>query len=137
MSLIEAGNVTRSVNQLTTDQIDRRFGNLKFYRSECPRMSVAIGNCSTHTLVDTGAEVNMIREAFAHKAGLPVQSLPKLMRNKRLQAANSTLEPFVGLVETDILIRNISIRTPLLITKYYTNDYILGEPFACRSSLVA
>jgi hypothetical protein len=59
------------------------------------------------------------------------------MRNERLQAANGTLEPFISLVETEVTIGNITIRTPLLVTKHYTNDYILGEPFVYRSTIVA
>jgi hypothetical protein len=126
-----------TLNHLTTNQIDRRFGNLKFYRSECPRVSAVVGAANIQVLLDTGAEVNVIREAFAHKAGLAIQSLPRSMRNERLQAANGTLEPFVGLVETEVTIGNITIRTPLLVTKHCTNDCILGEPFACRSTMVA
>jgi hypothetical protein len=126
-----------ALNHLTTDQVDRRFGNLKFYRSECPRVAAVIGSCNTQALLDTGAEVNVMREAFAYKAGLAIQSLPRSMRNERLQAANGTLEPFIGLVEADVIIGNITIKTPLLVTKHCTNDCILGEPFACRSTMIA
>jgi len=59
------------------------------------------------------------------------------MRNKRLQATNSTLEPFISLVETEVAISNISIKTLMLVTRYYTNDCILREPFACCASMIA
>jgi hypothetical protein len=121
---------------MTTAQIDRRFGNVKFYHSECSRVQADIGRVSTQALLDTGAEVNVIREGFAHKAGLPIQDLPTSMRNERLQAANGTLEPFVGLVETEVTIGNISIRTPMVVTRHCTNDCILGEPCACCASMI-
>jgi 6-phosphofructokinase len=101
------------------------------------RVCPASGWITLQVLLDTRAKVNIIREAFAHKAGLAIQSLPRSIRNERLQAANGTLEPFVGLIETEVTIGNITIRTPLLVTKHYINDYILGEPFACRSTMVA
>jgi hypothetical protein len=72
-SLVQPVYIDRiTLNHLTTNQIDRRFGNLKFYRSECPRVSAVIGAANIQVLLDTRAKVNVIREAFAYKAGLAI-----------------------------------------------------------------
>lgn len=99
-----AGTDSHAVSFLSTEQLDRRFGNVHFYRSECPRVEASIGSATTKVLLDSGAEVNVIKEKVAHKAGLPILSLPSGMRNERLKAANGILEPFIGLVETVIRI---------------------------------
>ena len=59
------------------------------------------------------------------------------MRNERLQATNSTLEPFISLVETEVAISNISIKTLMLVTRHCINNCILGEPFAYYASIIA
>ena len=80
-------------------------------------------------LIDSGAEVNVMRESFARRAQLPIRSLPKHMRHESLVVANGTTDPFTGIVETVVKIGGIGIWTPLLVTRHCNTDVILGEPF--------
>jgi hypothetical protein len=133
-SLTTAG---MSVALLTTKQLDKRLGSVKTYRAKCPRISVRVGRESVQALVDSGAEINVMKESFALRAGLPINSLPSSMKGDKLISANGTSDPFVGMAETRVFIgeTETSFWSPFLITKDCTSDVILGEPFALRSSM--
>jgi hypothetical protein len=126
-----------SVALLTTKQLDERLGNVKTYRAKCPRIAVRVGRKAVQALVDSGAEINVMKESFALSAGLPINSLPPAMKGDKLISANGTSDPFVGMVETRVFVGDTetSFWTPFLITKDCTSEVILGEPFALRSSM--
>lgn len=126
-----------SVALLTTKQLDERLGNIKTYRAKCPRIAVRVGREMVQALVDSRAEINVMKESFALRAGLPINSLPATMKGDKLILANGTSDPFAGMAETRVYIgeTETSFWTPFLITKDYTSEVILSEPFALRSSM--
>lgn len=51
---------------LSTEKLDKLFGNTSFYKSECPRISARIGSLVTQVLLDSRAKVNVIRNELAN-----------------------------------------------------------------------
>jgi hypothetical protein len=78
-----------------------------------------------------------MKESFALRSGLPINSLPASIRGDKLISANRTSDPFVSIAETCVFVgkTQTSFWTPFLVTKDYTSEVILGEPFALRSSI--
>jgi hypothetical protein len=59
------------------------------------------------------------------------------MRGDKLISANRTSNPFIGIVETRVFVSETqtSFWMPFLMTKDYTSEVILREPFALHSSI--
>jgi hypothetical protein len=46
----------------------------------------------------------MIKESFALRSRLPINSLPTSIRGDKLISANGTSDPFIGIAETRVFI---------------------------------
>lgn len=127
-----------SVSLLTLKEIDYQLRAKRTYRSRCPRIDIRLGEGDlVPILLDLGAEVNMIQESYAKHAGLAIKSLPQNMRNENLLAVNGTSDPFIGLVDTWVLVTDIAItfKIVFLVTQACLSKVILREPFACWALL--
>ena len=65
-----AGITTTDINQ-----VESAAGYVQF-RRRCPRTEVQIGNGKVRSLLDSGSELNLIREHTAQQLNLPISSLP-------------------------------------------------------------
>ena len=67
-------NYTR-ITTADIDQVESAAGYARF-RRRCPKAEVQIGNGRVRSLLDSGSELNLIRERTAQQLDLPISSLP-------------------------------------------------------------
>jgi len=126
----QAGLTTAEV-----DQIEREAGFVRF-RRRCPKVEAQIGDGRAKCLIDSGAELNLIRESVALRHGLPISSLPPQLQGARLTSANGTQSEFIGLVHAvPVVIGDVSISTTFIAVGEMSHEVILGEPWSVRARL--
>ena len=130
--------VVSSVSSLTAAEVMKREEVMGRYRARhsCPKVVVRMGDLQVVALLDSGAEINLIREDVAFAAGLPISSMPPEFRNQSATTVADTSLDFVGfLYEAPVTIGAITVNTPILVVRRMIHKLILGEPYACRASL--
>lgn len=126
----QAGLTTAEV-----DQIEREAGFVRF-RRRCPKVEAQIGDGRAKCLIDSGAELNLIKESVALRHGLPISSLPSQLQGARLTSANGTQSEFIGLVHAvPVVIGDVSISTTFIAVGEMSHEVILGEPWSVRARL--
>ena len=117
------------------DQIEREAGFTRF-RRRCPKVEAQIGDRKVKCLIDSGAELNLIKESVALRHGLPISSLPPQLQGARLTSANGTQSEFIGLVHAaPVVIGGVSISTTFIAVGEMSHEVILGEPWSVRARL--
>ena len=126
-----------AVANMSAEDLDRRMGARRLYRSRCPIVTAGLGKISNLAcLLDSGAEINVIREREAGIASLAVSPLPRELRGEGMTVANGKTQAFSGIIHAaEFNIGGICIRTPLLVSAHLSVLCILGEPWSCRASL--
>jgi len=125
-----------NVEAMTALQADEQMAGDIIWRHDSPRVNALIGERRVRSLLDSGAEMNVIRQETALRCGLSIGSLPPPLANHRMFVANGHAVRFVGIcLDVPIKIGDITISTHLLVVEGLTQDCILGEPYACRASL--
>ena len=85
MSLMSIGI---DVDAITAAKLDRAISrDIYTYRSKCPKVIARIGDGNLRCLIDSGAEVNVIREDVAIAAGLVICTLPRAIRDTSITSA--------------------------------------------------
>ena len=99
-------------------------------------MEAQIGERRTKCLIDSGAELNLIKESVALRHGLPISSLPLQLQGVRLTSANGTQSEFIGLAHAiPVVIGDVSISTIFVIVGEMSHEVILGKPWSVRARL--
>lgn len=125
-----------NVAAMTALQADEQMAGDIIWRHDSPRVDALIGERRVRSLLDSGAEMNVIKQETALRCGLSIGSLPPPLANHRMFVANGHAVRFVGIcLDVPIRIGDITISTHLLVVEGLTQDCILGEPYACRASL--
>jgi hypothetical protein len=70
-------------------------------------------------LINSGAEINIIREEFIITIRLLIVSLPRELRNQSIKNIHGGIEGFIGIIlKALVILGGIVIYIPLLIVKY-------------------
>lgn len=125
------------VSNITANEIDRIIGaGNAVFRAEVPAVDMAIGKIKVTCLIDSGADINVMREDIAEKSGVPIGNLPPELLTLRMITASGGKASFSGFcMSVPVSIGGITICTPMLTSKSLSHACILGEPWACRASL--
>ena len=131
-----AGQV--SAINLTAREVDDIMGSDIIYRSDSPSVIAELGStrAKVHCLLDSGADINVIRYAEAMAASILISSLPPTLAKGRMFVANGEAVRFLGMCTgASVKMGDMTIQTPLLVVDKLSWPCILGETFACRASL--
>ena len=123
---------------LTAREVDAIMGSDIIYRNDSPSVVAGVGPTGTtvRCLLDSGADINVIRISEALAASLPMSSLPPSLAKGRMFVANGEAVKFLGIcMSASVKIGDVTIQTPLLVVDKLAWPCILGETFACRASL--
>ena len=111
------------------DQVESAAGYVRF-RRRCPKAEVQIGNGRVRSLLDSGSELNLIRERTAQQLDLPISSLPPQMTGAMLKTTDGAQSGIIGFIQTPVTIGMVSILTTFVVVKEMSYKIILGEPWA-------
>ena len=117
-----AGMTTADINQVKSAAEYFRF------RRRCPKAEVQIGNGRVRSLLDSGSELNLIREHTAQQLDLPISSLPPQVTGTMLRTTDSAQSSIIGFIQTPVTIGNVSILTTFVVVEKMSYKIILGEP---------
>ena len=78
-------------------------------------------------MLDSGSELNLIRERTAQQLDLPISSLPPQMTGAMLKTTDGAQLGIIGFIQTPVTIRMVSILTIFIIVKEISYKIILGE----------
>ena len=79
-------------------------------------------------MLDSGSELNLIRERMAQQLNLPISSLPLQMTGAMLKTIDGAQSGIIGFIQTPVTIRMVSILTTFVIVKEISYKIILREP---------
>ena len=79
------------------DQVESAAGYVRF-RRRCPKAEVQIGNGRVRSLLDSGLELNLIRECTAQQLDLPIFSLPPQMIGGTLKTTDGAQSSIIGFI---------------------------------------
>jgi hypothetical protein len=87
-------------------------------------------------LLDSGSELNLIRERTAQQLDLPISSLPPQVTGAMLKTIDGAQSGIIGLIQqVPVTIGMVSILTTFVVVKEMSYKIILGEPWAVRAQL--
>ena len=86
-------------------------------------------------MLDSGSELNLIRERTAQQLDLPISSLPPQMTGGTLKTTDGAQSSIIGFIQTPVTIGKVSILTTFVVVKEMSYKIILGEPWAVRAQL--
>ena len=109
------------------DQVESAARYIRFHH-RCPKAEVQIGNGRVKSLLDSGSELNLIRERTAQQLNLPISSLPPQITGAILKTTNSAQSGIIRFIQTPVTIKNVSILTTFIIIEKISYKIILGEP---------
>ena len=98
-----------------------------WYSMRSPKAKVKLEDGSkVTTLLDTGAEINVITKEVMEDAGLAMRRGPKL----ELVSHTGHSRPFLGLCEDlEVAIGGLKTRHPIFVVEHGDHDLVLGQPF--------
>ena len=79
-------------------------------------------------MLDSGSELNLIREHTAQQLDLPISSLPPQMTGAMLKTTDGAQSGIIGFIQTPVTIGKMSILTTFVVIKEMSYKIILGEP---------
>ena len=108
------------------DQVELAAGYVRF-RRRCPKAEVQIGNGRVRSLLDSGSELNLIRERTAQQLDLPISSLPPQITGAMLKTTDGAQSSIIGFIQTPVTIGKVSILTTFVVVEKMSYKIILGD----------
>ena len=109
------------------------------YKGTCPQITVTLPNGSfVRALLDTGVEVNLIRESVALNLGYGVSKLPHEIRKGTINGVGNGSASYIRIIrDAPLDVFGVTVTAPLLVVEddIMNQDLILRQPYASRSSL--
>jgi hypothetical protein len=107
-----------------------------FVQSELPTCWASVGSSSIRCLIDTGAQINLLRKSAALAMRIPYEELDYEEGKKKegVVSANGSVDPFVGTAwHVPVKIGQVVTKTHFRIIENLTRSAILGSPW-CASA---
>ncbi|KAF1934543.1 hypothetical protein EJ02DRAFT_429261 [Clathrospora elynae] len=116
-------------------QETQRAAGLAFVQSELPTCWATIGPHAIRCLINTGAQMNLMRVSAANALKIPYEEASADITNREgVISANGSMDPFLGTAwDVPLKIGQVTTNTHFRIIENLTRSAILGAPW-CASS---
>ena len=117
------------INNIIVEEVDKyNLGRSKVI-AVLPRAYIDIRGSIIDTIIDTGAELNLINYSKARNSRLVIQSLPESIEYILIKGVTGQLVSFIGLIyDAPVKIGSIIIKTYFLVTRKLLVPVLLGKP---------
>lgn len=103
------------------------------YSSASPRAAVDVNGCRVSSLVDSGAEVNLIEVETCRRIGIPYTADVRL----KLVGIDRTETTLLGVCENvDISVGPVTVTQTLLVVEKASQPLVLGTPYASATQMM-
>ncbi|KAF1934568.1 hypothetical protein EJ02DRAFT_516899 [Clathrospora elynae] len=118
-------------------QETQRAAGLAFVQSELPTCWATIGPHAIRCLIDTGAQMNLLRVSAANALKIPYEEAnPDITNREGVISANGSMDPFIGTAwDVPLKIGQVTTNTHFRIIENLTRSAILGAPWCASSRL--
>ena len=117
-----------------TDEIEGTSGaDENFFAVACPVVSASVNGIGVRgALLDSGAEVNLMSETLARRAGLVLHKYPQ----SSLVPVRGPRASFIGVCDdAEVTIGGVRVPTPIFVADGIEQHLILGRPFDRKARL--
>jgi hypothetical protein len=116
---------------------NQKVSGVAFVQSDLPTCWASIGAHSIRCLIDSGAQMNLLRKSAAMAMKIPYEEMdPETTQEGGVVSANGSVDPFIGTAwHVPVKIGQVVTRTHFRIIDKLTRSAILGAPWCASARL--
>jgi hypothetical protein len=115
---------------------NQKVSGVAFVQSDLPTCWASMGAHSIRCLIDTGAQMNLLRRSAALAMKIPYEEMDPETSKEGVVSANGSIDPFIGTAwHVPVKIGQVVTRTHFRIIDSLTRSAILGAPWCASARL--